>query len=132
MCTGLSRLFNDSLILLFISQAPSQAPEVINAYSSSSKSLVVKWNKLYKHDFNGVPIGCKVSYYPVGLEKNLSFESTDHTKNTTELTSLVVFTMYLTKVSAVSSGGVGPGITSTAQTGDEGRCREYCRVDLPV
>ena len=40
--------------------------------------------------------------------------------NTTELIDLAPFTMYVINVSAVSSGGVGPGNTTKARTNDAG------------
>ena len=44
----------------------------------------------------------------------------NYTTNFTELTNLTVFTEYVINVSAVSSGGVGPGNSTTAQTDEEG------------
>lgn len=72
----------------------------------------------YKH-FNGNVLGYKVTYHPVGLEQNLSFATVNYT-NTTELTNLVAFTVYVINVSAVSSGGVGPGNYAVSQTDDTG------------
>ena len=40
--------------------------------------------------------------------------------NTTELANLSAFTMYIINVSALSSGGVGPGNTAKARTNDAG------------
>ena len=40
--------------------------------------------------------------------------------NTTVLINLAAFTMYVINVSAVSSGGVGPGNTTKARTNDAG------------
>ena len=73
----------------------------------------------YKH-FNGKVLGYKVIYHPVGLEQNLSFVTVNYT-NTTELTNLVAFTVYVINVSAVSSGGVGPGNYAVSQTDDTGK-----------
>ena len=72
----------------------------------------------YKH-FNGKVLGYKVTYHPVGLEQNSSFVTVNYT-NTTELTNLVAFTVYVINVSAVSSGGVGPGNYAMSQTDDTG------------
>ena len=72
----------------------------------------------YKH-FNGKVLGYKVIYHPVALEQNLSFVTVNYT-NTTELTNLVAFTVYVINVSAVSSGGVGPGNYAVSQTDDTG------------
>ena len=73
----------------------------------------------YKH-FNGKVLGYKVIYHPVALEQNLSFVTVNYT-NTTELTNLVAFTVYVINVSAVSSGGVGPGNYAVSQTDDTGK-----------
>ena len=67
-----------------------------------------------KH-FNGKLLGYKVTYHPVGLEKNSSFVTLNY-KNTTELANLTAFTAYIIYVSAVSSGGVGPGTSTKAWT----------------
>ena len=40
--------------------------------------------------------------------------------DTTELANLSAFTMYIINVSALSSGGVGPGNTAKARTDDAG------------
>ena len=40
--------------------------------------------------------------------------------NKTELINLAAFTMYVINVSAVSSGGAGPGNTTKARTNDAG------------
>ena len=61
-------------------------------------------------------MGYKISYFPVGLERNFSFMTVNYTTNSTELTNLIVFTEYVVTVSAVSSGGLGPWLSTTAQT----------------
>ena len=42
--------------------------------------------------------------------------SVNHSKNTTALTDLTVYSMYVINVSAVSSGGIGPANTAKART----------------
>ena len=74
-----------------------------------------------KQYFKGKPIGYKISHYPAGFEENFSFVTVNYTTNSTELTNLTVFTEYVINVSAVSSGGVGPGISTTARTDANGR-----------
>ena len=74
-----------------------------------------------KQYFNGKPIGYKISFYPVGFEENFSFVTVNYTTNSTELNNLSVFTEYVINVSAVSSGGVGSGISTTARTDADGR-----------
>ena len=58
------------------------------------------------------------------------------TTNYTELTNLTVFTEYVVNVSAVSSGGVGPGISTTVRTDVDGRFyklrQEITTVQLAV
>ena len=64
-------------------------------------------------------MGYKVTYYPDGLESVLNLVAVNLT-NTTELTDLSAFTMYVINISAVSSGGVGPWNTIKARTDDAG------------
>ena len=64
-------------------------------------------------------IKIQVTYYPDGLESVLSLVAVNLT-NTTELTNLSAFTMYVINISAVSSGGVGPWNTVKARTDDAG------------
>ena len=78
--------------------------------------------------FNGKPIGYKISYYPVGLKWKSRFASVDYSTNSTELTNLAVSTKYFIIVSAVSSGGVGPGISTTAPTDADGRFKMITTV----
>ena len=69
-----------------------------------------------KQYFQGKPIGYHISYYPVDLESDFKFVSVNYTTNTTTLSDLAVFTMYIVNVSAVSSGGVGPANMTMART----------------
>ena len=64
-------------------------------------------------------MGYKVTYYPDGLESVINLLVVNLT-NTTELTNLYAFTMYVINISAVSSGGVGPWNTIKARTDDAG------------
>ena len=74
-----------------------------------------------KKNFNGKRIGYKISYYPVGRSWEIRNVTVNYRTNHTELTTnLTVFTEYVITVSAVSSGGVGPGNSTIARTGDEG------------
>ena len=54
--------------------------------------------------------------------------------NITELTNLSAFTKYVIYVSALSSGGVGPGNTTNTRTDDAGTdglcCQSYNRDNL--
>ena len=72
-----------------------------------------------KQYLNGKLIGYKISYYPIGWKRNLNFVTVNYT-NTTELNNLNAFTVYVINVSAVSSGGVGPGNNATVRTDDTG------------
>ena len=114
--------------------APSHTPDVIIAHSTSSTSLVVKWSHVTEQYFNGKPIGYKVSYYPVGLKRKLRSVNVEYAKNTTELANLNAFTAYVINVSAVSSGGVGPGKITIAQTDHEGtrRCLSISMMDRGI
>ena len=105
--------------MLFSSSAPSRAPDIITAHNSSSTNLIVTWSHLSKQNLNGEPLGYKVTYHPVGLKRNVNIVIVNYT-NTTELANLSAFTMYIINVSALSSGGVGPGNTAKARTDDAG------------
>ena len=79
-------------------------------------------------DFNGKPIGYKIIYHQVNPDSNFNpvivnytFVTVNYTTNFTELTYLTAFTEYIVNVSAVSSGGEGPGNTTTARTDDAGK-----------
>ena len=100
--------------------APFRAPESVTVHSSSSTRLKVKWSYLPEKDFQGQPLGYSLTYHPVDLEIELKFMSVNNMMNTTTLTNLAVYTMYVINVSAVSSGGVGPAKTGKGRTGAEG------------
>ena len=70
--------------------------------------------------FQGKPLGYNVVYYPVDLKSDFKFVSVNYTTNTTTLTDLAVYTIYVVNVSAVSSGGVGPAKMAMTRTGAEG------------
>ena len=72
-------------------------------------------------EFQGKPIGYKITYYPVNSANDVISLSVNYTANTTTLTNLTVYNMYVINVSAVSSGGIGPVNTAKARTGAEGR-----------
>lgn len=90
-------------------------------YSKSSTSLIVKWSQLPGEYFQGQPIGYNITYHAVDSKGNVTFVTVHHTVNSTTLSNLTVFTMYVINVSAVSSGGVGPADTAMARTGAEGK-----------
>lgn len=100
--------------------APRQSPEVVIAHNSGATGLFVKWIPLPVEHFRGQPIGYKMIYYPVDLERDVKFASVIYTMNTTTLTNLTVYTMYVINISAVSSGGIGPADSAKARTGAEG------------
>ena len=70
--------------------------------------------------FNGEPIGYKINYSISSLEDSWNSETVGFQVDTIELRNLSVYTEYAVKVSAVSSGGVGPGIQTFATTDQEG------------
>ena len=72
-------------------------------------------------DFQGKPVGYKITYYSVNSANDVVSLSVKYTTNTTTLTNLTVYAMYVINVSAVSSGGIGPVNTAKARTGAEGR-----------
>ena len=73
-----------------------------------------------KQYFQGKPIGYNIRYYPVDLKRNEISFIVNYTKNTAALKNLTIYTMYVINVSAVSSGGVGPGNTTITRTDAEG------------
>ena len=81
----------------------------------------VKWNYLLEEDFQGQPIGYNITYYSVDLESSVRFVRVNFTTDTTTLTNLAAYTMYIINVSAVSSGGIGPANTARARTDAAGR-----------
>lgn len=105
----------------FFRLAPSRSPELVTAQKSSSMSLVVRWSQIPADDFQGQPIGYKIMYYSVKFGNEINFVNENYTSNTTILTNLSAFTVYVVNVSAVSSGGIGPASTAMARTGAEGR-----------
>ena len=73
-----------------------------------------------KQYFQGNRIGYNIRYYPVDLKRNTISFIVNYTKNTAALKNLTIYTMYIINVSAVSSGGVGPGNMTITQTEAEG------------
>ena len=80
--------------MFYVSSAPSQAPDSVTAYNTSS-----------------------IMYNPADLESDFKLVSVNYTTNTATLTDLDVHTKYAINVSAVSSGGVGPAKSTFASTG---------------
>ena len=78
--------------------------------------------------FQGKPTGYKIIYHPTGLEKETVSLTVNYMVNTTTLTDLEVYTVYIINVSAVSSGGVGPGNMKMARTTAEGT--DVCKMAL--
>ena len=101
--------------------APFSAPDLVIAYNLSSTSLVVEWRHLPENYFQGEQLSYRISYNPDGSENNINVFSVNYMSNTTTLTNLIVYTVYVINVSAVSSGGIGPENTVKARTGAEGR-----------
>ena len=93
---------------------------MVTAHNSSSTSLVVNWSHLLVKQFQGKPIGYKITFHPVESGIDVSHVSVNYTTNSTTLTNLTAYTMYVIRVSAVSSGGIGPANTVEARTDSEG------------
>ena len=70
--------------------------------------------------FNGEPIGYKISHSVSSLNDSWNSQTVGFQVDTIELRNLSAYTEYAVKVSAVSSGGVGPGIQTFATTDQEG------------
>ena len=103
------------LINIFL-LAPLRAPDLVTVHISRSKALIVEWSHLSEEQFRGKPIGYNVSYYPVDLESDFNFVGVNFSSNTTTLTNLSFYSTYVIKVSAVSSGGIGPANTAKGRT----------------
>ena len=65
-------------------------------------------------------MGYNVRYYPVDLKRDVISFIVNYTTNTTALKNLTSYTIYVINVSAVSSGGVGPGNLKITRTDAEG------------
>ena len=117
---NLSSIFWLNIFFQLIS-APCRAPDLVIAYNLSSTSLAVKWRHLPENYFQGEPISYRISYNPDGSENDINVFTVNYTSNTTTLTNLNVYTVYMIDVSAVSSGGLGPANTVKARTGAEGK-----------
>lgn len=76
--------------------------------------MEVKWSHVAEEDFQGEPISYSITYLGRDLVKH--FVYADYLTNSTTLTNLDVYTMYVINVSAVSSGGTGPENTARART----------------
>lgn len=71
-------------------------------------------------NFQGQLIGYDITYQSMDLENDINFVRVNHTTNTTTLSRLNIYTMYVINVSAVSSGGIGPASTAKARTDAKG------------
>ena len=80
----------------------------------------MNWSHLPEKQFQGKPIGYKITFHPVELENDVNYVSVNYTTNSTTLTNLTAYTIYVIRVSAVSSGGIGPANTVKARTDSEG------------
>ena len=83
----------------------------------------MKWSHLPEEHFQGKPFGYIIAYYPADAHGDINFVEVNFKRNTTILTNLTVYGMYVINVSAVSSGGIGPakGVKSrTDATGTAG------------
>lgn len=88
--------------------------------NSSSTSLTIKWTYLTEGNFQGKPIGYNVSYYSVILKSDISFGIVNFTTNVATLTNLNAYTIYVVRVAAVSSGGIGPAKAIKVRTDAKG------------
>ena len=71
---------------------------------------------MLNNDFQGKPIGYRITYYSEESENDAKLISLNYTTNIITLTNLTVYTMYVINVSAVSSGGIGTANTAKART----------------
>lgn len=108
------------LTLYFFISVPFRAPDFVIAESSNSTSLAVKWSHLPEEDFRGQPIGYYITYFPANLKTGFNFLKVDFASNSTLLSNLTAYTMYVISVSAVSPGGIGPAKRAKARTNAAG------------
>ena len=80
----------------------------------------MNWSHLPEKLFQGKPIGYKITFHTVELEKDLNYVRVNYRTNTTTLNNLTIYSMYIIYVSAVSSGGIGPENSARARTDAEG------------
>ena len=113
--------YEQSKLFIFAPPAPSLVPDFVAVHNKSSTSLIAKWSQLPGEYFQGEPIGYNITYYPVDSKSDKRFVTVNYTLNSSTLSNLTVFTMYVINVSAVSSGGVGPANTVKARTRAEGK-----------
>ena len=106
--------------MIFIFTAPFKAPDLVAARNVSSTSLVLEWSHLLNEHFRGKPIGYFITCHTVGSDHDKYVVWENVTRNTTVLTNLTVYTMFVIGVSAVSSGGIGPANTARIRTDAEG------------
>lgn len=109
-----------SLNLLFFLSAPSRAPDIVIAQKANSTSLVVKWSHLPEEYFRGLPTGYSITYFAANSENDVNFVDVTFASNSTILSNLTAYTMYVINVSAVSPGGKGPANTVKVRTQAEG------------
>ena len=89
---------------------------MVIAQTANSTSLVVKWTHLPEEHFGGIPIGYHIAFFPAHLESNIKFMNVNLASNSSILSNLTAYTMYVINVSAVSPGGKGPAKTTKART----------------
>ena len=100
--------------------APSVAPDSVLADSYSPSTLEIEWAGIPEKSFNGRPLGYNISYFPDGLESDLSFATIAYDFQSYYyhfLSGLAFNTTYVIRVSAVSGGGIGPGVDTIVTTG---------------
>ena len=113
--------FNHSIFIFLV---PSLPPQDIEIQSSSSTSILAKWNPIPKDSVNGVPLGIKVIYQSALRDNSIVFstrskrsveQSWSSSTNITLppnalsylLTSLNKFTNYSIKIVGFTSKGDG-------------------------
>lgn len=110
------------LLRLYPPTVPSQAPSTIQAYNTSSTSLVVAWGEVPIGYIHGILQGYTLQFKK---EKDLNGNWTTVTvaPNVTNsnLTSLDKFTDYVITVKAFTMVGWGPARNVTVSTDEDGK-----------
>ncbi len=92
-------------IIIFYHTAPSEPPQLINIFMTSSREVVIRWSAPRKAFRNGIITGYSVEIKPVGANITYARNST-----TTSLivSELLPFTSYSCRVAARTIVGIGP------------------------
>ena len=102
-------------IIVFISIAPSQAPQHFNGSTISSRFVTFLWSPPPLEHQNGIIISYRINLTSHGATQH--YTSTDTNIN---ITGLAPYSSYSLAIAAENSAGVGPYNEFNFTTGEEG------------